>query len=164
MTILKFGCSFFFRWLVKKINEGNVNGRRKESKKGTDNLPTGQYTLLSPPSVTTTLQPATTNIPPPPRSTISLPNIFFMPLPSNQFHTSSSQNSLHSSSSFVPSISSTPSLSELRVGGPNTPTSPSIDSATTPNVTAAASQNLQFKEVLEYDNVGRLRIIPYRNG
>ncbi|KAM3250927.1 hypothetical protein P3L10_004997 [Capsicum annuum] len=145
-------------------SKGNVNGRRKKSKKGTDNLPTGQYTLLPPPPVTTTLQPASTNIPPPPRCTISLPNIFFMPLPSTQFHTSSSQNSLHSSSSFVPSISSAPSLSGLRVGGPNTPTSPSIDSATTPNATAAASQNLQFKEVLEYDNVGRLRIIPYRNG
>ncbi|KAM3290129.1 hypothetical protein P3S67_018418 [Capsicum chacoense] len=141
-------------------SKGNVNGRRKKSKKGPDNLPnlpTGQYT--PPPPVTTTLQPATTNIPPPPRSIISLPNSFFMPPPSDQFHTSSSQNSLHSSSSSVPLISSIPSLSGLRVRGPNTPTSQSIDSAT-----AAASQNLQFKEVLEYDKVGRLRIVPYCDG
>ncbi|KAF3637247.1 hypothetical protein FXO37_25009 [Capsicum annuum] len=43
-------------------------------------------------------------------------------------------------------------------------TSPSIDSATTPNATTTASQNLQFKEELEYDHVGRLRIIPYHDG
>ncbi|XP_047254960.1 uncharacterized protein LOC124888505 [Capsicum annuum] len=87
-----------------------------------------------------------------------------MPPPSDQFHTSSSKNSLHSSSLSVPSTSSAPSLSGLRVGGPNTPTSPSIDSATTPNATAAASQNLQFKEVLEYDKVRRLQIVPYCDG
>ncbi|PHU08966.1 putative calcium-binding protein CML15 [Capsicum chinense] len=46
----------------------------------------------------------------------------------------------------------------------NDVTSPSIDSATTPNATTAASQNLQFKEELEYDHVGRLRIIPYHDG
>ncbi|KAF3645791.1 hypothetical protein FXO38_19477 [Capsicum annuum] len=72
--------------------------------------------------------------------------------------------SIHSSSSSVPSTSSAPSLSGLRVGGPNTPTSPSMDSATTLNATAAASRNLQFKEVLEYDNVERLRIVPYHDG
>ncbi|KAM3308137.1 hypothetical protein P3S67_009881 [Capsicum chacoense] len=87
-----------------------------------------------------------------------------MPPLSVQFHTSSSQNSLHSSSSFVPLISSAPNLSGLRVGGPNTSTSPSMDSATTPSATSVASQNLQFKGVLEYDNVRRLRIIPYRDG
>ncbi|KAF3646528.1 Carbon catabolite repressor protein 4 -like protein 5 [Capsicum annuum] len=72
-----------------------------------------------------------------------------------QFHTSSSHNSLHSSSSSVPSTSSTPSLSRLRIGGPSTSTSPSIDSATSSNATSAASQNLKFKEVLEYDSVHR---------
>ncbi|KAM3232121.1 hypothetical protein P3L10_017480 [Capsicum annuum] len=92
------------------------------------------------------------------------PNAFFIPLPSDQLHTSSCQNSLHSSSSSVPSTSSVPSLSGLRVRVANTPISPSIDSAPTPNATTLVSQNLQFKNVLEYDNIGRLRIIPYRNG
>ncbi|KAF3627841.1 hypothetical protein FXO38_28567 [Capsicum annuum] len=126
-------------------SKGNVKGRRKKSKKGTDNLSTGQYTLLPPPpSITTTLQPTTTNILPPSKCTILLPNAFLMPSSSNQFHISSSQNSLHSSSSSVPSTSSAPSLSLLRVGGPLT--SPSIDSATMPNATTTVSQNLQFKE------------------
>ncbi|KAM3379570.1 hypothetical protein P3S68_011984 [Capsicum galapagoense] len=111
-------------------SKGNVNGRRKKSKKGIDNVATGQYTVPPPPPVTTTLQQTTTNIPPPPTCNISLPNVFFMPLPSDQFHTSSSQNSLHSSSSSVPSTSSAPSLFGLRVGGPNTPISPSMDSST----------------------------------
>ncbi|XP_016569659.1 uncharacterized protein LOC107867771 [Capsicum annuum] len=87
-----------------------------------------------------------------------------MPPPSDKFHTSSFQNSLHSSSSSVPSISSTPSFSGLRIGGPNTSTSPFIDSDTVSNATAPASQNLQFKEVLEYDKFGRLRIITGGDG
>ncbi|KAM3281660.1 hypothetical protein P3S67_027306 [Capsicum chacoense] len=145
-------------------SKGNVNGRRKKSNKGPDNLPTGQYTLPPPPHVTAILHPATTNILPPFRSTMLLPNAFFMPPPSDQFHTSLSQNSLHSSSSSIPSTSSVPSISGLRFRVPNTPTLPSIDSATTPNATAAASQNLQFKEVLEYDNVGRVQIAPYCDG
>ncbi|KAF3674977.1 hypothetical protein FXO37_06122 [Capsicum annuum] len=132
-------------------SKGNVKGRRKKSKKGTDNLSTGQYTLLPPPpSITTTLQPTTTNILPPSKCTILLPNAFLMPSSSNQFHISSSQNSLHSSSSSVPSTSSAPSLSLLRVGGPLT--SPSIDSATMPNATTTVSQNLQFKEVILNSN------------
>ncbi|KAM3374977.1 hypothetical protein P3S68_013691 [Capsicum galapagoense] len=149
-------------------SKGNVKGRRNKSKKGVDNVATGQYTvpprLLPPPPVTTTLQPTTTNIRPLLTCTILLPNVFFMPPLSDQFHTFSSQNSLHSSSSFVPLTSSAPSLSGLRVGGPNTSTSPSMDSATTPSAISVASQNLRFKGVLEYDNVGRLRIIPYRDG
>ncbi|KAM3286137.1 hypothetical protein P3S67_024936 [Capsicum chacoense] len=124
-------------------SKGNVNARRKKSKKGTDNIPTGQCTL--PPPVTTILQPSTTNIPPPPRCTISVPNVFFMPPPSDQLHTSSSQNSFHSSSSSVPSTSSVRSLSGLRVGCPNVPTSPSIDSATTPNATAATLRICNLK-------------------
>ncbi|KAF3684301.1 hypothetical protein FXO38_00362 [Capsicum annuum] len=83
----------------------------------------GQYTVPPPPPplpVTTTLHPTTTNIPPPPTCTISLLNAFFMPPPSDQFHTSSSQNSLHSSSSSVPSTSPAPSLSGLRVGDTST--------------------------------------------
>ncbi|PHT28134.1 hypothetical protein CQW23_32274 [Capsicum baccatum] len=98
-------------------SKGNVNVRRKKSKKGTENIPIGQCTLPPPPPfVTTILQPSTTNIPPSPRCTISVPNAVFMPPPSEQFHTSSSQNIFHSSSSSVPSTSSVPSLSGLRVG------------------------------------------------
>ncbi|KAM3360969.1 hypothetical protein P3S68_015823 [Capsicum galapagoense] len=142
-------------------SKDNVNGRPKKSKKGTDNLPVGQYT--PPPPVTITLQPATTNLPPPSRLD-TLPNAFFMPPPSDKFHTSSFQNSLYSSSSSVPSISSTPSFSGLRIGGPNTSTSPFIDSDTVSNATAPTSQNLQFKEVLEYDKFGRLQIITGGDG
>ncbi|KAM3325762.1 hypothetical protein P3S67_000887 [Capsicum chacoense] len=145
-------------------SKGNINGRRKKSKKGPDNILAGQYPPPPAPPVTTTFQLANTNIPSPPRSAISLPNSFFMPPPSDQLQTSSSQNSLHSSSSYVPSTSSTPSLSGLRIGGLNTPTSPSIDSAIESNAKATASQNLQFKEVLEYDKFGRLRIVPYCDG
>ncbi|KAM3303711.1 hypothetical protein P3S67_014741 [Capsicum chacoense] len=144
-------------------SKGHGNERRKKAKKGPDNLPTGQYTTPPPSPVTTTLQSATTNIPPPPRATISLPNAFFMPPPSHQFHPSP-QNSLCSSSSYVPSTSSTPSLSGMRIGGPSTSTSPSIDSATASNATAAATQILKFKEVVEYDGNERLIIVPDGNG
>ncbi|KAM3358515.1 hypothetical protein P3S68_021446 [Capsicum galapagoense] len=144
-------------------SKGHGNERRKKAKKGPDNLPTGQYTTPPPSPVTTTLQPATTNILPPPRATISLPNAFFMPPPPHQFHPSP-QNSLCSSSSYVPSTSSTPSLSGMRIGGPSTSTSPSIDSATTSNATTAATQILKFKEVVEYDGNGRLIIVPDGNG
>ncbi|KAM3291223.1 hypothetical protein P3S67_019512 [Capsicum chacoense] len=123
-------------------SKGHSNGRRK---KGLDNLFEGQYTPPQPPPVTTTLQPATTNIIPPPRP-------------------SSPHNSLHSRSLSVPSTSSTPSLSGFRIGGPNTSTSPSIESAATSNATAAASQILKFKEVVEYDGNGRLIIAPDGNG
>ncbi|KAM3283935.1 hypothetical protein P3S67_022733 [Capsicum chacoense] len=70
---------------------------------------------------------------------------------------------MHSSCSSVPSTSSTPSLSGLRIGGPSTSASPSIDSGTTPNATVAASQILKFKEVVEYDGNGRLIIAPDGN-
>ncbi|KAM3204976.1 hypothetical protein P3L10_028386 [Capsicum annuum] len=72
------------------------------------------------------------------------------PLP-YQFQPSSPHNSLNSSSSSVPSTSSTPSLSRLRIGGPITSTSLSIDSATASNATTAASQIQKFKEIVEYD-------------
>ncbi|KAM3340973.1 hypothetical protein P3S68_028608 [Capsicum galapagoense] len=68
------------------------------------------------------------------------------------------------SSSSVPSTSSTRSLSGLRIGGPSTSASPSIDSATSSNATTAASQILKFKEVAEYDGNGRLIITPDGNG
>ncbi|KAM3202617.1 hypothetical protein P3L10_030241 [Capsicum annuum] len=87
----------------------------------------------------------------------------FMPLPSDQFHITFPHNSLHSSSLFVPSTSSTLSLSVLRIKGPST-SSPFINSATASNATAAASQNLKFKEVLEYDNFGRLIIVTGGDG
>ncbi|KAF3656051.1 hypothetical protein FXO38_14359 [Capsicum annuum] len=74
------------------------------------------------------------------------------------------RNCLHSSSSAVPSTSSTPSLSELRIGGPNTSTSPSIDSAAASNATSTASQISKFKELVEYDGNGRLMIAPDDNG
>ncbi|KAM3291708.1 putative protein isoform X2 [Capsicum chacoense] len=77
---------------------------------------------------------------------------------------SSPHNSLHSSSSSVPSTSSTPSLSGLRIGGPNTSRSPSIDSAATSNATTATSQIPKFKEVVEYDGNERLIIAPDDNG
>ncbi|KAM3320768.1 hypothetical protein P3S67_007970 [Capsicum chacoense] len=145
-------------------SKGHGNGRRKKGKRGPDNLPAGEYTTPTPPLITTTLQPATTNILPPPRETISLPNAFFTsPLP-HQFHHSSLHNSLHSSISFVPLTLSTPSLSGLRVGCPSTSTSPSIDSVTASNTTAAGSQILKFKEVVEYDGNGRLIITPVGNG
>ncbi|KAM3378953.1 hypothetical protein P3S68_011366 [Capsicum galapagoense] len=83
-----------------------------------------------------------------------------MPSPSDKFHTSSSHNSLHSSSSSVLLALSTTSLSGLRIGGPSTSTSRSTDRATMTNTTAGASQNLKFKEVLEYDNHERLIIVP----
>ncbi|KAF3646064.1 hypothetical protein FXO38_15724 [Capsicum annuum] len=82
-----------------------------------------------------------------------------MPPPSNQFHTSSFHNSLHSISSSVPSTSSIPSLSRLRIGGPRTLTSPSIDSAIVSNDRGAVSQNLKFKKIVEYDRNRRLIII-----
>ncbi|KAM3340210.1 hypothetical protein P3S68_030080 [Capsicum galapagoense] len=145
-------------------SKGHGNGWRKKGKKGPDNLTAGQYTPLPPPLVTTTLQPATTNILPPPRATISLPNAFFMPPPPHQFQPSSPHNSLHSSSLSVPSTSSTPSLSGLRIGGPSISPSPSIDSATVSNATTAASQIIKFKEVVEYDGNGRLIITPDDNG
>ncbi|KAM3216411.1 hypothetical protein P3L10_025852 [Capsicum annuum] len=144
--------------------QGHGNGRRKKGKRGPNNLPAGQYTTPTPPLVTTTLQPATTNILPLPRETISLPNAFFMPPPPHLFHHSSLYNSLHSSSSSVPSTSSTPSLSGLRIGGPSISTSPSINSVTTSNAIASASQILKFKEVVEYDGNGRLIITPDGNG
>ncbi|KAM3217496.1 hypothetical protein P3L10_026939 [Capsicum annuum] len=145
-------------------SKGHGNGRRKKGKKGLDNLFEGQYTPPPLPPVTTTLQPTTTNIIPSPRATISLPNAFFMPPPPHQFQPTSPYNSLHSSSSSVPSTSSTPSLSELRIGGPNTSTSLSIDSASDSNATSAASQIPKFKEVVEYNGNGRLIIAPDENG
>ncbi|KAK4349254.1 hypothetical protein RND71_032009 [Anisodus tanguticus] len=67
--------------------------------------------------------------------------------------------SQHSSCSFVPATStpasSTPSISGLRIEVPAAPSSPSIDS-TTP----ATSQRQNVKETLEYDECGRLIIIP----
>ncbi|KAM3264140.1 hypothetical protein P3L10_001134 [Capsicum annuum] len=141
-------------------SKGIGKGWHKKVKKGTDNHSAGQYTPPPPPAVTTTLQQDTTNILPPPRANISLPNAFFMPPPPHQFHPSSPHNSLHSSSSSVPSTSSTPSLYGLRIGGASTSTSPSIDSATTSNATVATSQFLKFKEVVEYDGNGRLIIAP----
>ncbi|KAF3675240.1 hypothetical protein FXO37_05983 [Capsicum annuum] len=87
-----------------------------------------------------------------------------MPPPPHLFHHSSLYNSLHSSSSSVPSTSSTPSLSGLRIGGPSISTSPSINSVTTSNAIASASQILKFKEVVEYDGNGRLIITPDGNG
>ncbi|KAM3233779.1 hypothetical protein P3L10_019138 [Capsicum annuum] len=95
-------------------SKGHGNGRRKKGKKGLDNLSEGQYTPPPLPSVTTTLQLAIANIIPPPRATISLPNAFFIPPPPHH-------------------------LSELRIKGPNTSTSPSIDSAEISNATTAAS-------------------------
>ncbi|KAM3374112.1 hypothetical protein P3S68_012826 [Capsicum galapagoense] len=145
-------------------SKGHGNVRRKKGKKGTDNLPAGQYTTSLPPPVTTTLQPATINILPLLRVNISLPNAFFMPPPPHQFPHSSPYNSLHSSSSSVPSTSSTPSLSGLRIGGASTSTSPSVDSATTSNATASAFQIQKFKEVVQYDGNGRLIIAPDSNG
>ncbi|KAM3264855.1 hypothetical protein P3L10_001849 [Capsicum annuum] len=125
-------------------SKGHGNGQHKKGKKGTDNLPAGQY-IPPPPPVTTTLQPATTNILPPTRANISLPNAFFMPPPPYQFYLSSPHNSLHSSSSSVPSTSSTPSLSGLRIVGSSISTSLFIDSATSSDTTAASSQILKFK-------------------
>ncbi|KAM3362148.1 hypothetical protein P3S68_017002 [Capsicum galapagoense] len=141
-------------------SKGHGNGQHKKGKKGTNNLPTGQYTAAAPPPppVTTTLPLATTNILPPPRANISLPNIFFMPPPPHQFQPSSPHNSLHSISLSVLSISSTPSLFGLRIGGASTSTSPSIDSATASNATTPASLILRFKEVVEFDGNGRLII------
>ncbi|KAM3264992.1 hypothetical protein P3L10_001986 [Capsicum annuum] len=144
--------------------KGYGDGRRKKGKKGLDNLFECQYTPPPAPSITITLQLATTNIIPPLRATISLPNAFFMPPPPHQFQPSSPHNSLHSSSSSVPSTSSIPSLSELRIGGSNTSTSPSIDSTATSNAIAAASQISKFKEVVEYDCNGRLIIASDDNG
>ncbi|KAM3221824.1 hypothetical protein P3L10_021094 [Capsicum annuum] len=137
-----------------------ASGQCKKGKKGTNNLPAGQYTAPPPPPVATTLPRATTNILPPPRANISLLNKFFMPPPPHQFHPSSPHNSLHSSSSSVPSTSSTPSLSGLRIEGAITSTSPSIDSATTSNATTPAFLILRFKEVVEYDGNDRLIIAP----
>ncbi|KAM3219795.1 mucin-2-like [Capsicum annuum] len=138
-------------------SKGHGNGRHKKGEKGLDNLSEGQYTPPSLPPVTTNLQPATTNIIPPLRAAISLPNAFFMPPPPHQFQPSSPHNSLHSSSSSVPSTSSTPNLSELRIEGPSTSTSPSIDSDAASNATTAASQIPKFKKVVEYDgNRGKL--------
>ncbi|XP_047268216.1 extensin-like [Capsicum annuum] len=152
-------------------SKGHGNGRRKKGEKGPDNLPAGQYTPPPPPSapplpqpVTTTLQPATTNIIPSPRATISLPNAFFMPPPPHQFQPSSPHNSLHSSSASVPSTSSIPSLSGLRIGGLNTSTSPSIDSAAESNDTISTSQIPKFKETVEYDGNSRLIIARDGNG
>ncbi|KAM3235539.1 hypothetical protein P3L10_015576 [Capsicum annuum] len=142
-------------------SKGHGNGRRK---KGPDNLPAGQYTTPPPPPITTTILPATTNIIPRPRATISLPNAFFIPPPPYQFQPSSPHNSLHSSFSSVPSTPSTPSLSGLRIGGPSTSTSPSVDSAAASNATTAVSQIPKFKEVVEYDGNGRLSIAPDGNG
>ncbi|KAM3203058.1 hypothetical protein P3L10_030684 [Capsicum annuum] len=120
-------------------SKGHGNGRRKNGKKGLENLSEGQYTPPLLPPVTKTLQPVTTNIIPPPRATISLPNAFFMPPSPHQ-------------------------LSELRIGGPNTSISPFIDSTAVSNATAAASQFPKFKEVVEYDSNGRLIISPDDNG
>ncbi|KAF3627441.1 hypothetical protein FXO37_29863 [Capsicum annuum] len=103
-------------------SKGHGNGWHKKGKKGPDNLHAGQYTTPPPPPVTTTLQPATTNVCPPP--------------------------SLGSSSSSVPSTSSTPSLSGLRIGGPTTSTSAFIDSATTLQVVFKFKEALQIKEHL----------------
>ncbi|KAJ8531491.1 hypothetical protein K7X08_026925 [Anisodus acutangulus] len=65
----------------------------------------------------------------------------------------------HSSSSYVRATStpasSTPSISGLRIEVPARPSSPSIDS-TTP----ATSQRQNVKDTLEYDEYGRLIIIP----
>ncbi|KAF3616128.1 hypothetical protein FXO38_34726 [Capsicum annuum] len=108
-----------------------------------------------PPTVTKTFQKATINILPPPRANISLPNAFFMPPPPHQFQTSSPYTRLHINSSSVPSTSSTPSLSGLRIKGSSISTSPSIDSATT-----TTSQFLKFKEVVEYNGNNRLIIAP----
>ncbi|KAM3304048.1 hypothetical protein P3S67_015080 [Capsicum chacoense] len=66
-------------------SKGHGNGWRKKGKKGLDNLSEGQYTPPPLPPVTITLQPATKNIIPPPRATISLPNAFFMPPSPHQF-------------------------------------------------------------------------------
>ncbi|KAM3216409.1 hypothetical protein P3L10_025850 [Capsicum annuum] len=137
-------------------SKGLGKGRHK---KGTDNLPAGQYTPL-PPTVTTTLQQATTNILPPSRTNISLPNTFFMPPPPHQFQPSSPHTSLHSRSSSIPSTSSTPSIYGLRIEGASTSKSPSIDSATTSNATKATSQFPKFKEVVEYDGNDKLIIAP----
>ncbi|KAJ8551059.1 hypothetical protein K7X08_000429 [Anisodus acutangulus] len=67
--------------------------------------------------------------------------------------------SQHSSSSYVPATytpaSSTPSISGLRIEVPAAPSSPSIDS-TTP----ATSQRQNVKDTIEYDEYGRLIIIP----
>ncbi|KAM3216983.1 hypothetical protein P3L10_026426 [Capsicum annuum] len=145
------------------VSKDHGNGRRKKGKKGPDNLPAGQYKPPPPPPpppVITTLQPTTTNIIPYPRAIISLPNAFFMPLPPHQFQPSSPHNSLHSSSLSLPSTSSTPSFSGLRIRGPNTSTLPFIDSAVASNTTAAASQILKFKEVVEYDDNRRLIVSP----
>ncbi|XP_047268136.1 uncharacterized protein LOC124898544 [Capsicum annuum] len=120
-------------------SKGHGNGQCKKGKKGPDNLPAGQYTTPPPLSIPTTLQPVTTNIIPSPKATISLPNAFFMPPPPHQFQPSSPHNSLHSSSSFVPTMSPTPSLYGLRTRGPRTSTLPSINSATASNATTAAS-------------------------
>ncbi|KAM3284973.1 hypothetical protein P3S67_023772 [Capsicum chacoense] len=145
-------------------SKGHGNGQHKNGKKGTNNLPTGQYTAPPPPPppppppVTTTLPPATTTILPPPRANILLPNTFFMPPPPHQFQPSSPHNSLHSISSSVPSISSTPSLSGLRIEGSITSTSPSIDSDIASNATTPTSLILRFKEVVEINGNGRLII------
>ncbi|KAM3265132.1 hypothetical protein P3L10_002126 [Capsicum annuum] len=48
----------------------------------------------------------------------------------------------------------------LRIEGASTSTSPSIDSDTTSNATAFASQFPKFKEVVKYDGNGRLIIAP----
>lgn len=60
-------------------SKGLGKGRHKKGKKGTNNLPAGQYTPSSPPPITTNLQQATTNILPPPRANISLLNEFSCP-------------------------------------------------------------------------------------
>ncbi|KAM3218770.1 hypothetical protein P3L10_023301 [Capsicum annuum] len=148
------------------VSKGHGNGRCQKGKKGLDNLSECQYTPPPPPPplVTTALQPATTNIIPSPRATISLLNAFFMPPPLHQFQSFSLQDSLHSSSSSVPLTSSTPRLFELRIGDPNTSTSPSIDSAAVSNATTAVFQIPKFKEVVEYDDNGKLIIAPDGNG
>ncbi|KAM3267175.1 hypothetical protein P3S67_032639 [Capsicum chacoense] len=140
-------------------SKGLGKGRHKKGKKETDNLSTGQYTP-PPLTVTTTLQQATTNILPPPRANISLPNAFFMPPPPHQFQPTSPHTSLHSRSSSIPSTSSTPSISGLRIKDAITSTSPSIYSAIASNATIAASQFPKYKEVVEYDGNGRLIIAP----
>ncbi|KAM3264977.1 hypothetical protein P3L10_001971 [Capsicum annuum] len=145
-------------------SKGHGNRWFKKAKKGPDNLFTGQYTPPPPPPlVTKKLQPAATNIILPSRATISLPNAFFMPPQPHQFQPSSPYNSLHSSSSSVPSTSSTPSLSRLRIGGPSTSTSPSINSVAASNAIPVVSQILKFKEVVEYDGNERLMISPDGN-
>ncbi|KAM3285001.1 putative protein isoform X3 [Capsicum chacoense] len=83
-----------------------------------------------------------------------------MPPSPHQFQPFSPHTSLHSSSSSVPSTSSTPSLSGLRIEGASTSTSPSIDSDTASNARAATSQFLKFKEVIEYEDNDRLIISP----